>query len=60
MLFDSHKDVVSGKILVFGNILGIPGVNCAPKWTKTFNFVYVPFPLKHLILKDCLVTVFAL
>ena len=31
MLFDSHKDVVSGKILVFGNILGIPGVNCAPK-----------------------------
>ena len=47
MLFDSDKDVVSGKILVFGNILGIPGVNCAPKWTKTFNFVYVPFPLKH-------------
>ena len=26
-LLDSHKDVVSGKILVFGNILGFSGVN---------------------------------
>ena len=26
VLFNSHKDVVSGKILVFGNILGFPGI----------------------------------
>ena len=26
MLFESQKDVVSGKILVFGNILGFPRV----------------------------------
>ena len=58
MLFDSHKDVVSGKILVFGNILGFPGVNWAQKWTKTVNFGYVPFPLKHLFLKDCSATIF--
>ena len=60
MLFDSHKDVVSGKSLVFGIILGFLGVNWAKKWTKTVNFGYVPLPLKHLILKDCLETVFAL
>ena len=60
VLFDIHKDVVSGKILVFSNILGFPGVNWAQKWTKTFNFGYVLFPLKHLILKDCLETVFVL
>ena len=48
------------KILVFGNILGFPGISLAQKWTKTFNFGYVPFLLKHLILKDCLDTVFVL
>ena len=60
MLFNSHKDVVSREILVFGNILGFPGINWAPKWTKTFNFGYVPFLLKLLILKDYLDTVFVL
>ena len=60
VLFDSHKDVVSGKFLGFGNVLGFPGVNWAQKWTKTIKFGYVPFPLKHLILKDCSETVFVL
>ena len=60
VLFDIHKYVVSGTILVFSNILGFPGVNWAQKWTTTFNFGYVLFPLKHLILKDCLETVFVL
>ena len=60
MLFDSDMEVVSGKILVFGDTLGFPGVNWAQKWTKTFNFGYVMFPLKHLFLKDCLETVFVL
>ena len=31
VLFDSHKDVLSGKLLFFGNILGFPGVNWAQK-----------------------------
>ena len=31
---DYPKDVVSGKILVFDNILCFPGVNWAQKWTK--------------------------
>ena len=60
MLFDSHKDLVSVKILVFGNILSFLVDNCAQKWTKTENFGNVPFWLKHLILKDCSDTVFAL
>ena len=60
MLFNSNKDVVSGKILVSGDILGFPGINWVHKWTKTFNFGYVPFLVKHLILKDCLDTVFVL
>ena len=60
VLFNSHKDVVLGKILVFGNILGFPGKDWAQKWTKTFNFGYVLFLLKHLILKDCLDNVFDL
>ena len=60
VLFDSHKDVVSRKILVFGNILCFVGVNWAQKWTKSVNFGYVPFPLKHLILEDCSETVFVL
>ena len=38
VLFDSHKDAVSGKILVFGKILGFPGINWEQKWTKPFNF----------------------
>ena len=59
-LFNNHKDVVSGKILVFGNILGFPEISWAQKWIKIFNFGYVPFLLKHLILKDCLNTVFVL
>ena len=49
--FDSHNDLVSVKIFVSGNILGFPGVNWAQKMTKTFNFGYVLFWLKHLILK---------
>ena len=60
VLFDSHKDVVSGKFLFFGNILGFPGVNCAQKWTKSINFGYVPFPLQRLILKDYSESVFVL
>ena len=36
-VFDSHKDVASGKIPVFGNILGFPGINWAQKWTKTLR-----------------------
>ena len=53
VLFDSHKDSVSGKILVFSNILGLLEENWAQKLTKTINFGYILFPLKHLILKDC-------
>ena len=49
---DSPKDVVSGKIKAFGNILCFPGVNWAQKWTKTVNFRYVPFPLKDISFKD--------
>ena len=49
---DSRKDVVSGKIKVFGNIWFFPGVNRAQKWTKTGNFGYVPFPLKDISFKD--------
>ena len=60
VLFDSHKDVVSGKILLFGNILGFQGVNWAQQWTKIVKFRCVPFLLKHLILKDCSYTVFVL
>ena len=61
MLFDSNKDVVSGKkVLGFGSILGFLGVKWAQKWTKTVNFGYVLFQLKHLILKDCSETVFVL
>ena len=52
MSSDSPKDVVSGKIKVFVNILCFPGVNWAQKWTKTQNFGYVPFPLKHISFKD--------
>ena len=49
--FDSHNDLVSVKIFVSGNILDFPGVNWTQKMTKTFNFGYFPFRLKHLILK---------
>ena len=51
--FDSHNDLVSVKIFVSGNILDFPRVNWAQKMTKTFNFGYFPFRLKHLILKYC-------
>ena len=60
VLLDDHKNLVSWKILVFGNILGFLGVNWAQKWTKTVNFGYVSFPLKHFILKDCSETAFLL
>ena len=52
VLSHSPKDVVSGKIKVFGNILCFPGVNWAQIWTKTQNFGYVPFPLKDISFKD--------
>ena len=52
VLCDIPKDVVSGKILVFGNILCFPGVNWAQIWTKTVNFGYVPFLLKDISFKD--------
>ena len=58
--FDIPKDVVSGKILVFGNIFCFLGVNWAQKWTITVYFGYVPFVLKHSILKDCSRNVFVL
>ena len=50
---DSPKDVVSGKIKVFCNILCFLGVTWAQKWTNTQNFGYVPFPIKEKILKQC-------
>ena len=49
---NSQKDVVSGKIKVFGNILYFRAVNRAQKWTKTINFGYVPFPVKDISFKD--------
>ena len=55
---DSPKDVVSGKIKAFGNILCFPGVNWAQIWTKTQNFGYVPFPLKDINLKSSSYTIF--
>ena len=50
-LFDSPKNAVFAEILVFGSILGFPGVNFAQRWTKTVNFEYVPFPPKFEFLK---------
>ena len=58
--FDSPKVVVSGKILVFGYIFSFLGLNWAQKWTKTENFGYMPFVLKHRISKHCSYTVFLL
>ena len=52
VLSDTPKDVVSGKIKVFGIILFFPGVNWAEKWTNTQNFGYVPFPVKDISFKD--------
>ena len=52
MLFDSHKDVVSGKNFGFWQYFCFLVEKLDPKWTKTINFGYVLFPLKHLILKD--------
>ena len=57
---DDPKDVVSQKILVFGNIFIFPEVNWAQKLTKIVNFGYVPFVLKHLIVKNCSHPVFVL
>ena len=53
VLSDTRKDVVSGKIKVFGNTFCFLGVNWAQKWTKTLNFGYVPFPLKQISSKYC-------
>ena len=53
VLFDSPKDEVSEKVLVFDHSLYFPGVNWAQKWTKTVNFGYVPLLLKDTILEDC-------
>ena len=53
VLFDSPKDVVSGKVLVFDHSLCFPGVNWTQKWIKTVNFGYVLLPLKDTILEDC-------
>ena len=55
---DSPKDVESGQNLVFGKILSFPRANWAQKWTKTENFGYALFVLKHLIWKRCSHTVF--
>ena len=55
---DSRKDVVSGKIKVFGNIFCFPGVNWTKVWTKTQNFGYVLFPLKDINLKSSSYTIF--
>ena len=52
MSSDSPKDVVSGKIKVFVNILCFPGVNWAQKRTETQNFGYVLFLLKDISFKD--------
>ena len=60
MQFDSPKNVVSGKILVFGSIFCFLGINWAQKQTKIVNSGYTPFGLKHLILKDCSHTIFVL
>ena len=61
VLFDIHKGVVSGKKVWFLAIFCFFwGGNWAQIWTKTINFGYVSFLLKHLILKDCSETVFFL
>ena len=46
--------------MVFDSNFCFPGINRAQKRTKTVNFEYVPFVLKHLILKDCSQTIFVL
>ena len=38
MFFDSPKDLVFRKILVFTNIFSFPGVNWSPKFTFDFTF----------------------
>ena len=52
VLFNSHKVLVSGKNFGFWQYFEFSGGKLGPKWTKTINFVYIPFLLKHLILKD--------
>ena len=46
MLFNSHKDVVSGKILASSNILGFPGINWAS--TQKGGFMDATSPRKYL------------
>ena len=58
--FDIPKDAVVPKILVLSNIFGFPAVNWTPKWTKTLNFVCVPFEQKFKLLTDFSNTVLAL
>ena len=60
MQFDSSKDAVFGKMLVFGIILGFPGLNWDQNWTKTGNYRYVLFPLKPIILTYCSNIIFPL
>ena len=60
VLFDIHKDVVSGKKIGFSQYFEFSGPNWAKKLTKTINFRYVLFLIKHVILKNCSETVFVL
>ena len=55
---DTPKDVVFGKIKVFGNILCFVRVNWVQKWTKSENFGYVPFPFKDISFKSSSYNVF--
>ena len=43
MLLIIPKDAVFAEILIFSNIFGLATVNCAPIWTETVNFNYIPF-----------------
>ena len=58
--FDIPKNAVFPEILVLSSVFGFPAVNWTPKWTKTVNFVSVPFESKFKLLKDFSNNVFAL
>ena len=58
--YDIPKDAVFPKILVLSNIFGFPAVNWTPKWTKTVNFVCVPFEQKFKFLTNFSNTMFVL
>ena len=60
MSFDIPKNAVFLEILVSSNVFDFPAVNWTPKWTKTVNFVCVPFESKFKLLKDFSNTLFAL